>query len=107
LDLHGKFQTNMDAASLTAQVRTIKIQPEPEDGWLPGGYEEMLDVFGPEVADAYLDEAIRQQEERLEMERAEIADPDEGQLDDEPSFPDIPDASDSEPLDGGEIVPAA
>ena len=65
LSVQGRFQQTMDAQVLASQVLSVKEEPDPADGWLPGGYDEMLEAYGPQVADAFLEEAVRQQNQRL------------------------------------------
>ena len=65
LSIHDRFQWDLNEASLSELAEVVKLKPDPADGWLPGGYDEMLETFGPEVADAFLEDAIRRQEERI------------------------------------------
>ena len=65
LYLSGVFQRNMDAEAMAGQVTVTKYQPDPADGWMPGGYDEMVDAYGQEYADQWLDEMVRRQNERI------------------------------------------
>ena len=65
LSVSDPFQWELAPEALAQLTGIVKLEPDPADGWLPGGYEEILEAYGPEVADQFLAEAIRQQQEAI------------------------------------------
>lgn len=80
LYLNSKFQMGLSSEELALQVGMIKYEPDPADGWMPGGYEEMVEQYGQETADEWLEVMIEQQNNYLHGEdETDYVEPDSGE----------------------------